>query len=186
VPVAAVVSLFTIILAPVALLALGLWLFGLFAGAVPVLAALGRRVTRDRYSLMGGFVIAAVGWRLLRIIPLAGFFIFGLVVIWGLGAWAITLWEAWRASGEADEVAPEVEAAFIEPGPRMELLGLDVPASAGADEPPAANRQPPASEGPPVPGPRPPAEEPPASGPQPPAKEPPASGPRPPAGEDDA
>jgi cytoskeletal protein CcmA (bactofilin family) len=135
VPVAAVASLFTIILAPVALLALGLWVFGLFAGAVPPLAALGRRATRNRYSLMGSFVIAAIGWRLLRIIPLAGFFIFGLVVIWGMGAWAISLWEGWRASEEVAELAVDGPAGMVEPGPRLELLGLEVPPVGASAEP---------------------------------------------------
>ncbi|MDH3539316.1 MAG: polymer-forming cytoskeletal protein [Acidimicrobiia bacterium] len=144
VPVAAVAGLFTVILAPVALLALGLWLFGLFAGAVPALAALGRRITRGRYGLMGSFAVAAVVWRLLRIIPLAGFLIFALVVIWGMGAWAMSLWEGWRASVDPDEVSPEPRAVLVEPGPRMELLGLDVPTSAGADEPPASIPRPPA------------------------------------------
>ncbi len=85
VPVAAVVSLFTVILAPIALLAFGFWVFGLFAGAVPALAALGRRVTRNRYAAIGSFVVAAIGWRIVRIIPLAGFFVYLLVVIWGMG-----------------------------------------------------------------------------------------------------
>jgi hypothetical protein len=152
-----VLALFTVILAPVALLALGLWVFGLFAGAVPALAALGRRVTRNRYGLMGSFVAAAIGWRLLRIIPLAGFFIFGLVVIWGMGAWAISLWEGWRASAEVAEVLPGGDSArevLTEPGPRMELLGLEVPTSEGSGEsderrqPPAPSPQPPAREGP--------------------------------------
>lgn len=134
VPVAAVVSLFTVILAPVALLALGLWVFGLFAGAVPTLAALGRRVTRNRYGWMGSFVTAAIVWRLLRIIPLAGFFIFGFVVIWGMGAWAISLWEGWRALAEAVEPADHRPAALVEPGPRLELLGLEVPPVGGSVE----------------------------------------------------
>ena len=152
VPIAAVLSLFTVILVPVALLALGFWLFGLVAGAVPVLAALGRRLTRNRYSLMGGFVVAAIGWRLLRIIPLAGFFIFGLVVIWGMGAWAISLWEGWRASEEVAEPEDGAVEAFIEPGPRMELLGLEVPLVGDSGEPEDERPRPPA------PGPRPPAE----------------------------
>ena len=72
VPVAAVVSLFTVILAPIGLAVLGLWLVGLFVGAVPPLIALGRRARR-RPGLLGAFVVAAIVWRLLRLIPLAGF-----------------------------------------------------------------------------------------------------------------
>jgi len=165
VPVAAVVSLATVVLVPLALLVLGLWVFGLFAGAVPALAAMGRRLTRDRYSLMVSFVIGAIGWRLLRIIPLAGFFIFGLVALWGMGAWAISLWEGWRAGQSvveppSDDSAPEV---LTEPGPRMELLGLEVPTSEGSGEsdellqPPPSSSEPPAREGPPASGLRPPA-----------------------------
>ncbi|MCP4223770.1 MAG: hypothetical protein GY773_10545, partial [Actinomycetia bacterium] len=121
VPVAAVVALFTIILGPLALLGLGLWLFGLFAGAVPALAAVGRRVTKNRYGLAGAFIVAAIGWRILRIIPLAGFFIYLLVVIWGMGAWTIGLWEGWRQSGEITEPDVEPEESLTQPGPRLEL-----------------------------------------------------------------
>lgn len=135
VPVAAVVSLFTIILAPVALLALGLWVFGLFAGAVPALAALGRRVSRSRYGLMGSFVVAAFGWRLLRIIPLAGFLIYLLVVIWGMGAWTMSLWDGWRGTTEGGTPVEETPVApVVAPGPRMELLGLEVPSAVDSGE----------------------------------------------------
>jgi hypothetical protein len=146
VPVAAVVSLFTVILAPFSLLALGLWLFGLFAGPVPALAALGRRVSGDRYGLMGSFVVAAFVWRFLRIVPLAGFLIYLLVVIWGMGAWTMSLWDGWRGSGADGTVADETPAgALSEPGPRMELLGLEVPsASADAEESRAPSPQSPA------------------------------------------
>ncbi len=134
VPVAAFVSLFTILLAPVALLALGFWLFGLVAGAVPALAALGRRASRSRYGIMGSFVVAAFAWRILRIVPLAGFLIYLLIVIWGMGAWTMSLWDGWRGiDPEAGEPVDEPPDAFVEPGPRMELLGLDVPRSIQPD-----------------------------------------------------
>ena len=127
VPVAAVLSLFTVVLAPLALFALAFWVLGLFVGAVPALTALGRRVTHSRYGLVGSFVVAALAWRLLRIIPLAGFGIYLLAVIWGMGAWAVSLWDGWRGS---QPVAGEVAAApnrLVDAGPRLELLGLDVP-----------------------------------------------------------
>ena len=143
VPVAAVASLFTVILAPAALLALGLWLFGLFAGAVPALAALGRRVSRSRYGIMGSFVVAAVVWRLLRIIPLAGFLIYLLIVIWGMGAWTLSLWDGWRGTEEGTASDETPVAGLAEPGPRMELLGLEIPPVVGSGD-----------EGSPVPGPQ--------------------------------
>lgn len=138
VPVAALVSLFTVILAPLGLLALGLWVFALFAGAVPALTALGRRGMSSPRSFVASFVAAAVVWRLLRIIPLAGFLIWLLVTIWGIGAWALSLWAGWRDSGQgpADlEPAPPppVPASLTEPGPRMEMLGLAVPTGADSD-----------------------------------------------------
>ncbi|NNF10452.1 MAG: hypothetical protein HKN74_09230 [Acidimicrobiia bacterium] len=132
VPVAVVLSLFTIILAPLGLLALGFWAFGLFVGAVPPLIALGRRARRRPSSMMGAFVVAAIGWRLLRLIPLAGFAIYLVVTMWGMGAWATALWEAWRDRGDAEPVL--ARAALPEPGPRLELLGLAVP---GSNPPPA-------------------------------------------------
>ena len=125
-PVAALLSLFTVVLAPVAFLTIGLWVFGLFAGALPSLAALGRRVTGK--GLLGSFLVAAFAWRLLRLIPIAGFLIYLLFVIWGMGAWTLSMWQAWRASGrnlESEHVSHP--SHLSEPGPRMQLLGLDVP-----------------------------------------------------------
>lgn len=127
VPVAVVLSLFTIILAPLGLLALGFWAFGLFVGAVPPLIALGRRARRQPSAMMSAFVVAAIAWRLLRLIPLAGFAIYLVVTVWGMGAWATALWAAWRdREGDDDEPAPAA-VALDEPGPRLELLGLAVP-----------------------------------------------------------
>lgn len=131
VPILAVLTLFTIVMAPVALLAVGLWLFGLFAGAIPALTALGRRVTGK--GLLGSFMVAAVAWRILRMIPLVGFFIFLLAVIWGMGAWTLSLWDGWNNSraAEADDgdLSPRLGSPMMlaNPGPRLELLGLDLP-----------------------------------------------------------
>jgi hypothetical protein len=143
VPVAAVVSLFTIVLAPLGLAALGLWVVGLFVAAVPPLIVLGRRA-RSRSGPLGSFVVAAVVWRLLRLIPLAGFAIWLAVTVWGMGAWAMAMWGAWR---DSDQSAADLESgsepapalALVEPGPRMELLGLEIPAAG----PPASGPQPP-------------------------------------------
>lgn len=123
VPVVFVVTLFTIVLAPLALLAMGLWLFGLFAGAVPPLVAAGRRLVKTRFGLVGAFVVAAIGWRLLRLVPLFGFFLYFLVVIWGMGAWTMAIWQGSRF-GKQPKESDEPPAAV---GPRLELLGLDVP-----------------------------------------------------------
>lgn len=131
VPVAAVVSVFTIVLAPVALILLALWLFGLFAGAIPALIALGRRVGRSGYGLVGSFVVAAIGWRIVRLLPLVGFFIYFAVVIWGMGAWTLAMWTIWREGRDRQPAADFQEGVepvpFDDPGPRMELLGLEVP-----------------------------------------------------------
>ena len=148
VPVAAVVSLFTVILAPAALLALGLWLFGLFAGAVPALAALGRRVSRSRYGIMGSFVVAAFVWRLLRIVPLAGFLIYLLIVIWGMGAWALSLWDGWReaSQGGANRRPRRGHPAVVEAGTAHGAAGIGGTSSAiRAERRRAASSQPPAS-----------------------------------------
>jgi cytoskeletal protein CcmA (bactofilin family) len=126
IPVAFVVTLFTVVLAPLALLALGLWLFGLIAGAVPPLVALGRRLVKSRFEMVGAFVVAAIGWRVLRLVPLLGFFLYFLIVIWGMGAWVIAVWEGSRFSRRKDKSRLPAGDAV---GPRMELLGLDVPGS---------------------------------------------------------
>ena len=132
VPIAFVVTLFTIVLAPLALLAIGLWLFGLFAGAVPPLVVAGRRLVKARYGLVGAFVVAAIIWRVLRLMPLLGFFIYFLVVIWGMGAWAMAIWEGSRFSKQ-----PKVEMpSGTDVGPRLELLGLELPPSADSSAEP--------------------------------------------------
>lgn len=136
IPIAAVLAILTVILAPLSLLVLALWLFGLVAAAMPPLAALGRRVLGSRYGLVGSFIAAAVVWRLLRIIPLVGFLLFFVVTIWGMGAWLIALWESSRFSVAGggrpdDEPAATVERAI---GPRLEMLGLQLPATGGDSE----------------------------------------------------
>lgn len=127
VPVLAVVSVFTVVLAPVALMLFGLWLFGLFAGAIPALIAIGNRAGRSRYGLVGSFVTAAIAWRILRLLPLIGLFIYFLVVIWGMGAWTLAMWTAWREGRNEESESDSVPASFDDPGPRLELLGLEVP-----------------------------------------------------------
>ncbi len=123
VPVVFVLSLFTIVLAPLAILAMGLWLFGLFAGAVPPLVAAGRRLFKARFGVVGTFVVAAIAWRVLRLIPLLGFFLFFLVVIWGMGAWTIAVWQGSRFSKRSETEEP----TMVDIGPRLELIGLEVP-----------------------------------------------------------
>lgn len=136
VPVVAALSIFTVILAPIALLVVALWLFGLVAGAVPPLAALGRRALRGRYGLVGAFLIAAIVWRVLRMIPLVGFLLFFVVIIWGMGAWLIGLWQSTRFSAAdatgtaAEDLAAEQRAM----GPRLEMLGLEVPSGSGSEQ----------------------------------------------------
>jgi len=72
-------------------------------------------------------------WRILRMIPLVGFFIFLLAVIWGMGAWTLSLWDGWNNSraAEADDgdLSPRLGSPMMlaNPGPRLELLGLDLP-----------------------------------------------------------
>ncbi len=122
VPVVFVVTLFTIVLVPFAILAMGLWLFGLFAGAVPPLLAAGRRLVKTRFGLVGAFVVAAIGWRLLRLVPLFGFLFYFLVVIWGMGAWTIAIWRGMRFNK-----TPDTGGTPAAVGPRLELLGLDLP-----------------------------------------------------------
>jgi len=79
-------------------------------------------------------VVAAFVWRLLRIVPLAGFLFYLLIVFWGMGAWTLSLWDGWRARGGGTDDLDEAPAAVVAPGPRMELLGLDVPPVTGSGD----------------------------------------------------
>ena len=105
-----------------------------FAGALPPLAAAGRQAVGHRYGLVGSFVVAAVVWRIVRLIPLFGFVAFFLVVIWGMGAWVIAMWHSTRFSkvGAAERTAVPVRQVdearpASQVDARLELLGLEKP-----------------------------------------------------------
>ncbi len=87
-PFLAVLAAVTVVGLPVALILVALWILGLFAGPVPAVAALGNRLLGGRGSRFGGFLLGSVVWGLLRLIPVVGAIVYGLTLLWGLGAWA--------------------------------------------------------------------------------------------------
>ena len=87
-PFLAVLAAVTVVGLPVALILVALWILGLFAGPVPAVAAIGNRLVGGRGGRFGGFVLGSVVWGLLRLIPVVGAIVYGLTLLWGLGAWA--------------------------------------------------------------------------------------------------
>lgn len=86
-PVLAVLLALTVVGLPIALLLLSIWAFGLFAGPVPAVAALGQRLLRGRRGLFGGFVLGAPVWGALLLVPYAGPLVYLVFLVWGMGAW---------------------------------------------------------------------------------------------------
>ena len=67
---------------------------GALFGPIPALAAAGDRLSRGRAGLLGGFVIGVVVWRLLVwLLPVVGFLVSLVVLVFGIGAWLTTWWD---------------------------------------------------------------------------------------------
>ncbi len=111
------------------LLLLGLLLFGLLVAPVPVLTALGMRLSRGRRSVLFGYFIGLLVWVVLLLVPTVRVFVMVLLAVLGLGAWTLGLvaargryeWALWpggkhRRSGDEVRViaAGELEAADLE------------------------------------------------------------------------
>ena len=114
---------------PIGLLLLGLLLFGLLVAPVPVLTALGMRLSRGRRSVLFGYFIGLLVWVVLLLVPTVRVFVMVLLAVLGLGAWTLGLvaargryeWALWpggkhRRSGDEVRViaAGELEAADLE------------------------------------------------------------------------
>lgn len=90
---------------PIGLLLLGMLLFGLLVSPVPVLTALGSRLTRHRRSALFGYLIGVMVWVLILLVPAVRVFVTVLVAVLGLGAWTLGLvaargryeWALWPA-----------------------------------------------------------------------------------------
>jgi len=76
---------------PVGLLLLGMLLFGLLVSPVPVLTALGSKLTRRRRSALFGYLIGLLFWVLILLVPAVRVFVTILMAVLGLGAWTLGL-----------------------------------------------------------------------------------------------
>jgi hypothetical protein len=91
---------------PIGLLLLGMLLFGLLVSPVPVLTALGSKLTRRRRSALFGYLIGLLIWVLILLIPALRVFVTILLAVLGLGAWTLGLvaargryeWALWPAA----------------------------------------------------------------------------------------
>lgn len=122
---------------PIGLLLLGLTLFGLLVSPVPVLTALGERLTRGRRSVLFGYLLGMLIWILILFVPVLRVFVTILLALLGLGAWTLGMFGAKGESGWALEPAvagPDVTEAYDEGLPEEALPGLAGEAD-WADEP---------------------------------------------------
>ena len=105
---------------PVGLLLVGMLLFGLLVSPVPVLTALGSKLTRRRRSALFGYLIGLLVWVLILLIPTLRLFVTVLIALLGLGAWTLglvaarggsdwALWPAGKHRRSSSEEAPEVQ-----------------------------------------------------------------------------
>ena len=90
---------------PIGVLLLGMLLFGLLVSPVPVLTALGSKLTRRRRSALFGYLIGVLVWVLILLVPAVRVFVTVLLAVLGLGAWTLGLvaargrydWALWPA-----------------------------------------------------------------------------------------
>jgi len=113
---------------PIGMLLLGMLLFGLLVSPVPVLTALGSKLTRRRRSALFGYLIGVLVWILILLVPTVRVFVTVLLAVLGLGAWTLGLvaargryeWALWppgkhrRPSTEEAQIAQPAELPAIE------------------------------------------------------------------------
>ena len=94
-PVVTVVLVATLVGIPLALVVLLTAIAGVLFASVPAVAAVGYRVLGGRGGIYGGFLAAAIAWRLLAaFVPVAGAVLFVVAEMWGAGSWIIGAWRA--------------------------------------------------------------------------------------------
>lgn len=101
-PILSVLICFSLIGIPVAITAVLLWLITMYAAKTFVCTWVGQRLMGAATGTGGMIGRLAVGLLLYEAaieIPYAGFWIRLIVTIWGVGAFAITVFERWRLSG---------------------------------------------------------------------------------------
>lgn len=89
----------TLVGVPLAVVGLLLLIALILFGTVPLVTAVGMRIMAGRGGTYGGFLVAAVLWRLAALLlPLIGAVLFVVALVWGAGGWVIGAWRA-RAGG---------------------------------------------------------------------------------------
>ena len=116
---------------PIGMLLLGMLLFGLLVSPVPVLTALGSKLTRRRRSALFGYLMGLVIWVLILLIPTLRVFVTILLAVLGLGAWTLGVvaargryeWALWPA-GKHRQSSPE-EVLVFQPTEAADELAED-------------------------------------------------------------
>ncbi len=129
-PLISIIFLFTVVGAPVGVLAMVLWLLGLVFAPVPAVAAGGDLLLKGRGGIFGAFVVGAVVWRLgIWLLPLVGVLLYSATLMAGTGGLFLAAWRQRRAGAAA---APPLGP------PGLDRSAADVPAGW---EPPLAPEQ---------------------------------------------
>ena len=106
-PLAAIPLALTLVGIPLSGVLVILFLLSLFFGPIPAVAAVGDKLGRGRFGLMGAFVVGALIWRLgIWLIPFVGALLYFAALIWGVGGWVVGAWESRRSVVE--EATPEI------------------------------------------------------------------------------
>ena len=111
---------------PVGTLIVGMLLFGLLVSPVPVLTVLGSKLTRQRRSVLFGYLVGLIIWVVILAIPTVRVVVTVLIAVLGLGAWTLGLVAArgtyqWalqspgRHRGPHNGEAPGVEQTKLAP-----------------------------------------------------------------------
>lgn len=94
-PIVIAVLVATLVGIPLALVGVLLLLLMMLFGTVPVVTAVGQRLLGGRGGSYGGFLAAALVWRVAAfLVPLLGAVLFVIALVWGSGGWVVGAWRA--------------------------------------------------------------------------------------------
>lgn len=120
---------------PVWLAGGGLLALGLLAAPVPVVTAAGWQLLRLRRSAFAGYLLGSVLWWVVLLVPVLRLLVASLVLVGGLGAWALGLvaargslrWTAPQESERRRSEAPPEEAGSLGDEPPDEPQDVEPP-----------------------------------------------------------
>ncbi len=132
VPALVLTLLLTLVGVPVALALMVLLALGLLFGPVPAVTAIGSKLLRGRWGLFAAFIVGAVVWRLgIWLIPFVGFAFYLGGLVFGIGGWALAVWEQRQETPLAEDLLPRA-TADPQPGSIPSPVGWEAPLAPGS------------------------------------------------------